>query len=459
MAEDKRSQPVMDKVWNFFTSLKLAISVLIIMAVASIFGTIVEQNQPIEKYRQFYSDATIRMLDALNLFDMYHAWWFLLLLVLFTVNLSCCTLDRLPRVLKVVRNPKTTLDDNLEKSLGLVGRWKKKGSLDAWADPYAAAMGKIVGKPVVTRDGETVHLYAERGVVSRFGVYVTHLSIIVIFIGAIVGNLFGFKGFVNIVEGQTIRQVATPSGTRSMDLDFAVRCNKFSLTFYTDEHGHQTQQPKEYASDLSVLENGREVLRKKIVVNDPLQYKGIWFYQSSYGQAGSASAQVAVLDAAGAPVTTLLLYAGQPVEIPGYGSVTGIDYQPNYQGLGPALLVSLEKPGQPPAQFWLLQNRPDFDRQRKDRYSFAFGGLSQAFYTGLQVAKDPGVNVVWVGCTLMVIGIIIAFFMSHQRLWIRMAPLADGRVEVVLAGSASKNRLAFEKRFEKIQEDLKAVGV
>ena len=459
MAEDKRSQPVMDKVWNFFTSLKLAISVLIIMAVASIFGTIVEQNQPIEKYRQFYSDATIRMLDALNLFDMYHAWWFLLLLVLFTVNLSCCTLDRLPRVLKVVRNPKKTLDDNLEKSLGLVGRWKKKGSLDAWADRYAAAMGKIVGKPVVTRDGETVHLYGERGVVSRFGVYVTHLSIIVIFIGAIVGNVFGFKGFVNIVEGQTVRQVATPSGARMLDLDFAVRCNKFSLTFYTDQRGQQTQQPKEYASDLSIIENGREVLRKKIVVNDPLQYKGIWFYQSSYGQAGSATAQVTVRDAGGAPVTTLSLYAGQPVEIPGYGGVTGMDYQPDYQGLGPALLVELEKPGQQNARFWLPQARPDFDRQRKDRYSFSFGGLHQAFYTGLQVAKDPGVNIVWVGCTLMVIGILIAFFMSHQRLWVRLTPSADGRVEVVLAGSASKNRLAFEKKFEKIQSDLKALAV
>jgi|SRR3990170_1298657 len=459
MSDDKRSQSAMDKVWNFFTSLKLAITILIILAVASVFGTIIEQNQPIEKYRQFYGDATIRMLDALNLFDMYHSWWFLLLLVLFTVNLSCCTLDRLPRVVKVVRNPKTTLDDNLEKSLGLVARWKKKGSPDAWADRYAGAMGKSIGKPLVTRSSEAVHLYAEKGIVSRFGVYVTHTSIVIIFIGAIFGNVLGFKGFVNILEGQSIRQVPTRGGTKPVDLDFAVRCNKFTLTFYTDQHGHQTQQPKEYASDLSVIENGREVLRKKIVVNDPLQYKGIWFYQSSYGQAGSATAQVTVRDAGGAPVTTLSLYAGQPVEIPGYGGVTGMDYQPDYQGLGPALLVELEKPGQQNARFWLPQARPDFDRQRKDRYSFSFGGLHQAFYTGLQVAKDPGVNIVWVGCTLMVIGILIAFFMSHQRLWVRLTPSADGRVEVVLAGSASKNRLAFEKKFEKIQSDLKALAV
>jgi cytochrome c biogenesis protein len=455
MADDKRSKSTMDKVWDFFISLKLAITVLILLAIASIFGTIIEQNAPMEKYHQVYTDASVRIMDALSLFDMYHSWWFLLLLMLFTVNLSCCTIDRLPRAVKIVRNPKLTLDEGLEKSLGQVDRWKKKGSLDAWAEKYADAMGKAIGKPRVTKNSETVHLYAETGVVSRFGVYVTHASIVIIFIGAIVGNVFGYKGYVNIPEGETVRQVPTRGGTRPVDLDFAVRCNKFSLTFYTDKSGNPTQQPKEYASDLSIFDNGREVLRKKIVVNDPLQYKGVWFYQSSYGQMGSATAQVMVLDPKGAPVSNLSLAAGRKVDVPGYGFITGIDYQPDYQGLGPALLVTLEKPGKQPAQAWLPAGRPDFDRRRNDQYAFAFGGLNQAFFTGLQVAKDPGVNIVWVGCTLMVIGIIIAFFMSHQRLWIRLTPASDGRVDVVLAGSANRNRLAFEKKFEKIQDDMK----
>ena len=68
-------------------------------------------------------------------------------------------------------------------------------------------------------------------------------------------------------------------------------------------------------------------------------------------------------------------------------------------------------------------------------------------------------NVVWAGCTLMVIGIIIAFFTSHQRVWVRLTPAPDGRVDVVLAGAATRNRLAFEKKFEKIQDDLKSVAV
>jgi len=452
MADGKRVDSLMDQVWKFFTSIKLAIFIIIILAIASIIGTIIEQNQPLEKYRQIYGDGTIRLFESLNLFDMYHSWWFLLLLVLFTVNLSCCTLDRLPRAVKVVRNPKTTLDENLEKSLSHVDRWKKKGGLEGLAETYKAAMGGAFAKPLMTENSGTLHLYAEKGIISRFGVYVTHLSIIIIFIGAIIGNVFGFKGFVNIVEGESARTVPTRGGTNHVDLGFAVRCNKFWVDFYP------SGQPKEYASDLSILENGREVLRKKIVVNDPLQYKGIWFYQSSYGAAGAASATVAVHSPDGGLVESVSLAPGQKKEIPGYGTVSGVDYQNDFQGLGPALLVVLEKPGKPPAQFWLLKAYPNFDRQRGDSRYLSFAGVDQIFYTGLQVAQDPGVNIVWVGCTLMVIGIMVAFFMSHQRLWIRLSRGGDGRVEVVLAGSTNKNRLAFEKRFEKIQADMKAVG-
>ena len=125
---------------------------------------------------------------------------------------------------------------------------------------------------------------------------------------------------------------------------------------------------------------------------------------------------------------------------------------------GPALQVVVEKPGKPAVDFWLPQQIPDQDRQRNDALVFSFGGLDSKMFTGLQVAKDPGVNIVWLGCALMVIGISMAFFLAHQRVWVRLAQGQDGRVEVALAGSASRNRLAFEKKFEKIRTDVKAVG-
>jgi len=208
-----------------------------------------------------------------------------------------------------------------------------------------------------------------------------------------------------------------------------------------------------------VLENGREVLRKKdVVVNDPLQYKGIWFYQSSYGQAGGTTAKVEVRRPDGTLVSVLSLPPNDPAPLQGYGTIRGVNYDRNFQGNGPALQVILEKPGKPRETVWLVQGKPDLDRQRKDSLVLSFDGLNTRMFTGLQVARDPGVNIVWLGCALMVIGIIIAFFLSHQRVWIRLAQGPDGRTGVVLAGSANRNRLAFEKKFEKIQTGVKAVG-
>lgn len=452
MVDENRTLSPMDRVWSFFTSVKLAIVTLIVLAVTSIIGTIIEQNQPPEKYHKIYEDWAFALMDRINLFDMYHSVWFLLILVLFTVNLSCCTIDRFPRMLKVVRNPRTKLDGSLEKTLSLSDRWKRKGPLPEWAGTYTEALSASFAKPRVTEDGGEVHLYAETGVASRFGVYVTHLSIIIIFIGAIVGNVFGFKGYVNIPEGESVTQVPVRGGNRMQDLGFTVRCNAFTLETYP------SGQPKAYKSDLSVIDGGRETVRKTIVVNDPLQYKGIWFYQSSYGQAGGATAQVAVSRKDGASMGALALAANEPVRIDGYGTVRGVNYDQNFQGNGPALQVVVEKPGKPAASFWLFQNRPDIDRQRDDSLVFSFGGLSSKMFTGLQIAKDPGVNIVWLGCALMTIGLIMAFFLSHQRVWVRLAQGTDGRVEVVLAGSASRNRLAFEKRFEKLQTGVKAAG-
>jgi cytochrome c biogenesis protein len=281
---------------------------------------------------------------------------------------------------------------------------------------------------------------------------VTHLSIIIIFIGAILGNVLGFKSYVNITDGEEASHLDTRGGKEHINLPFSVRNNRFWLETYPNG------QPRKYASDLSVIESGREVLRKTITVNDPLRYKGIWFYQSSYGQAGGTTALVSVRRPDGSPAGSLSLRPNEPIRIDGYGTVRGVNYDQNFQGRGPALQVVVEKPGKSTAAFWLPQQLPDQDRQRDDALVFSFGGLDSRMFTGLQVAKDPGVNIVWLGCALMVIGIAMAFFLSHQRVWVRLAQGQDARVEVVLAGSASRNRIAFEKKFEKIQNDVKAVG-
>ena len=447
--ERMQAKPFAIAAWNFLISMKLAIWILIVLAVTSILGTVIEQNQPVEKYRQVYEDWAYNLMDRFNLFDMYHSWWFLLLLCLFTINLTCCTIDRLPRAIRTVRKPKLTLDDATEKSLSLTERWKSRGDIPHRAEEYKVALARAFAAPKVTEADGAVHLYAEKGVSSRFGAYATHAGIVIVFIGAIIGNVFGFKSYVNIPDGKEASHLDARGGKQHIDLPFSVRNNRFWLETYPNG------QPKKYASDLSVMENGREVLRKTITVNDPLVYKGVWFYQSSYGQEGGATAQVAVRRQDGTPAGNFALAPNEPIRIEGYGTVRGVNYEENFQGKGPALQVVIEKPGQPASDLWILQGRPDMDRGRNDSLVFSFGGLTAKMFTGLQVAKDPGVNVVWLGCLLLTAGMMVSFFLSHRRIWIRLAEGPHGKVEVTAAGSANRNRPAFEKTFASVLAEIR----
>ncbi len=120
------------------------------------------------------------------------------------------------------------------------------------------------------------------------------------------------------------------------------------------------------------------------------------------------------------------------------------------QASGPALRAEYVPPVGQPQSIVLLRDYPDFDLQRGSNLVFTYEGGIEKYYTGLQVAKDPGVWVVWSGCALMVLGIIIAFFLSHKRIWIRAA---SGRVTV--GGTANKNQAAFQLFFNNLTEKLK----
>ncbi|MBT0663423.1 cytochrome c biogenesis protein ResB [Geobacter pelophilus] len=439
----------LQSLWDFFCSLKLAISLIIALAVTSIIGTVIPQAPNIpEQYIQSLSQTKLQLYEKLGFFDMYHSWWYILLLYLFTVNLVACSMKRLPRVWKTVTEPSLTLDEGLEKSLSLTRDLKLKGGLASLKDGLAGFLSKEFSSPVVTeKDGE-VHLYAQKNPWCRLGVYVVHLSIVIIFIGAIVGSLFGYKGWVQITEGTSESKVLGRNN-KTIDLGFAVKLEKFSVAFY------ETGAPKEFKSILTVLENGKPVsgyVNIPIVVNDPLTYKGITFYQSSYGPAGEGGTFFfTVKDRKGGAPIKITARQGESVQLPGGRTMHVTESTQDVrqfipQMSGPAARIEVHSPGKQPDSFIVFRNFPKLDEDRGGDLIFSYDGSDEKFYTGLQVAKDPGVWVVWFGCTLMVIGIIMAFFMSHKRIWVRIS--SNGRV--VVAGSASKNQPAFQGAFEEL---------
>ncbi len=446
-----KEQSFTDRLWDFFCSLKLAIVTLILLALTSIIGTVIEQNLPVEEYLQKYgmSQSTYKTLDALQFFDMYHSWWFLSLMGLFAVNLICCSIKRLPRIIKTVRNPVLVADDGLFRTFSNKEEIVTAGTVASVRDKLVALLGKKFASPVVTEQDGKVYLFAQKGAYSRFGVYVTHSSILIIFLGAMIGNVWGFKAYVNIVEGKAVNQVWSRAGQQPIPLGFELRCDNFEVVFY--EGGGR---PKEFSSDLVVLENGQEVLKKTIEVNDPLTYKGLTFYQASYGSAGDPVYQFRVKNRATGETVDVMGQQGRHLPLPGGASLIPMGYADSYQTFGPAAQVSIDtgdhKHGTP---FIVFQNYPQFDEKRGGEFAVTLLGAQQSYYTGLQVAKDPGVWVVWLGCLLMVLGSCSAFFLSHRRLWVSIQPLEKG-IGVKFGGAAHRNQPAFTLYFDALKKDF-----
>ena len=440
-----------DRLWDFFCSLKLTIITLILLALTSVIGTIIQQGKPKEEYLQNLgiSESTYELLNSLQLFNMYHSWWFLALMGLFAVNLICCSIKRFPKVWKTVREPTLTADDGLFRTLSNRDEVVATGSMESVKAQVQALLTKKFAAPVVTEQDGKVYFFAQKAPYARFGVYVTHLSILIIFFGAMLGNVFGYKAFVNIVEGSSVNAVWGRAGQERIPLDFEVYCEDFEVSFYAD-----SGRPKDYTSDLIVREDGREVLRKTIEVNDPLQYGGLTFYQSSYGPAGDPTYRFRVTVRETGETVEVTGQQGAPLELPGGAALIPMGYASNYQNFGPAAQVSVQMDsGRRGNPFIILQNHPQFDERRGGPFIVSLLEAEQNYYTGLQVTKDPGVWVVWLGCFLLVAGSLVAFFLSHRRIWVTLQPLEHG-IGVKLGGVAHRNQPAFTLYFDELKKDF-----
>lgn len=444
------------KVWDFFCSLKLTLFLLISLSLTSIIGTILPQGALPPQYVAEISATKLQIYTKLGFFDMYHSWWFIALLYVFSMNLVSCSIKRLPHVFKFVSEPTLVLGEGVRNSFPLKKELAFSGSIDKAKERLSEFLGKEFSAPVVTEHNGEYHLFAQKAAWCRLGVYVVHFSILVIFVGAIIGSLVGYKGFVAIVEGTSVNSFENKNG-QQMPLGFEVLCEKFTASFY------DTGAPKEFKSILTVLENGKPVpgySQVKVIVNQPMTYKGITFYQSSYGQASEGGMHyITVASRNGGTPEKITVQEGVPVTLKD-GTIFKLleatqevrQFAPGFSG--PAARIEVTRKGAAPQIFIAFKNFPEVNAQRGDALIFGYEGSNAKQYTGLQVAKDPGVWVVWLGCTLMIIGLCIAFFMSHKRVWV---VVSKGKAHMY--GNASKNQAAFQMQFEEISEKFQHLKI
>lgn len=459
--------------WKFFCSVKLTIVLLLSLALASILGTFIPQNESPEAYIHAFGPFLYQFLSVLGVFDMYHSWWFQGLLVLLAMNILVCSIDRLKGSWKLIfnRNPIVRPERFTRRSDART--LTDSRDVEELIAAYQPVLSGRYPNCVVTRTDSGASIYGEKGRLSRLGVYIVHLSVLLLLAGGLVGSFFGFEGFVNIPEGESTDTIRIRNTGRIHRLDFQIRCDDFSMTLY--ENG----VPKEYRSALSILEGDTVVTQKEIIVNDPLRYRGINIFQSSYGKLPpdqkpqTETAPTGPKDEYTLNFTsresgmsyTLTAKVGVPVAIPeGLGKfvVMTREEDAKFRGMdvGTAITGVLTPSEGEAVEVLLPLKFANFDKMRGGEVFITVANQKQEkfspqpsteerFYTGLQVTSDPGVWLVYSGFILMIAGCFVTFFLSHQQVCIVVEQLRKN-CRITFAGIANRNQLSMNNTVEKI---------
>lgn len=455
--QSQRAAALGDRIWRFFASVRLTVVVLLSLAATSIIGTLIPQNQSHAAYIQTYGEQWYRLFLALDFFDMYHAWWFQLLLLLLTANIVVCSIDRLSATWKIIfiKTPHFNRA-HFEKA-------KNRQDLRSKLSPEAlqASVTEYLKKEFSYLKTEPLEsgycLFAEKGRKTRLGAYIVHASVILLVVGGLLGSLFGFEGFVNIPEGATVENVRLRDRMEPKPLDFALRCEDFKVSFY------DSGMPKEYRSTLTVIEDGKAVFTRDIIVNDPLRYRGISFYQSSYGTLPSKTVTLDILSKASGMSYQKTVTLGEPFALPeGLGRFVLKDFKEEVRFMGRAMgqgfVAEYLPPEGEPEPLKLLLRFPRFDAMRKGAFVVSVADYEPRYYTGLQVTKDPGVWVVYAGFVVMIAGIFVTFFLSHQRVCVKVSPDPESGSQLMVAGTSDRHRGGIELKVRRIAAALSRIA-
>lgn len=422
------------------TNLRLAIALLLLIAVFSISGTVIEQGQSPAFYQTNYPEhpalfgfLTWKVIQVLGLDHVYRTWWYLGLLIVFGASLTACTFTRQLPALKTARRWKYYEEPRQFQKLAL------SAELD---DISVQSLKEILHKRKYTifQEREKEHIvYARKGIIGRIGPIIVHVGIVTILLGGILGAMTGFIAQEMISSGDTfqVKNIidAGPWANFQNLKDWSVRVNRFWID-YTPTGGID-----QFYSDMSVLNNqGEEIDHQKIFVNQPLRYHGVTFYQTDWGIAAIR------IKFNNSPIFQLPMAS---LDTKGKGRLWGswIPIKPDLSEGVSVIAKDLQ------GMVLIYDSTGKLVDTVRTGMSTNINGVNLKIVdvvgsTGLQIKSDPGIPIVYAGFALLMLGATMSYF-SHSQIW---ALKTSDRLYI--GGKTNRAQVAFEKEILEILETL-----
>ncbi|BAY97128.1 ResB-like protein [Tolypothrix tenuis PCC 7101] len=420
------------------TDLRLAIALLLLIALFSISGTVIEQGQSPAFYQANYPEhpalfgfLSWKVIQVVGLDHVYRTWWFLSLLVLFGTSLTACTFTRQLPALKAAQRWKYYDEPRQFQKLALSAELDK-GSLNSLIPILQKQRYKIF------QEKDDI-LYARKGIVGRIGPIIVHIGIVTILLGGIWGAMTGFMAQEMVASGDTfqVKNIvdAGPLASSQVPKDWSVKVNRFWID-YTPTGGID-----QFYSDMSVLnQQGQEVDHKKIFVNEPLRYHGVTFYQTDWGLAGVR------IQFNNSPIFQLPM---AQLDTNGAGRIWGT-WIPTKPDLSEGVsLIAKDLQG----MVLIYDATGKLIDTVRAGMSTQVNGVTLKILevigsTGLQIKADPGIPIVYTGFALLMLGVVMSYF-SHSQIW----ALQKGD-RLFVGGKTNRAQVAFEQQVLEILNSL-----
>ncbi|MDF1588993.1 MAG: cytochrome c biogenesis protein ResB [Gammaproteobacteria bacterium] len=307
------------RIFHFLGSMDLAITLLLTLAIASIIGTVLQQNQPYTDYLLKFGPFWFDVFESAGLYDVYSALWFLAILTLLVTSTSVCVIRHTPSMLNDMRNLRTHVQEKSLRAMHYRAEWQSDNAVSDLASDLESHMQQQGFRAKQTLIDDGILVSAMKGGLNRLGYIATHLAIIIICVGGLMdsnlplklaewqGRLAietrdlpssqipaksrlpvgpqAFRGSINIPEGRTseVAFVGMRDGYLVQELPFKIEVKDFRIEHYA------TGQPKSFETDLIVFDDDlAQPIEQTISVNHPLFHKGYAIYQASFSDGGSA---------------------------------------------------------------------------------------------------------------------------------------------------------------------------